>query len=183
MQKDKRRSDGEDNRRYFVAGRWAAVGRSRAGIDKPHWAKPGGDISNMDPELLVLLRHFGEVATGLLARYRPDIVEILRRFSFEDVFGLFHIFFSPKGATKLHRDPNDFICFVFPVEAEDNLQGGLEIGETSVCFQAKVGDATLLDSDELLHGSREYRGDPSKRIVGIFSIQKSYLRLRGVEYQ
>ena len=74
-------------------------------------------------------------------------------------------------------------CVVFRIVTENNFGGGLEIGGTSLCFGAKVGDATLLDSDELLHGSREYQGDPNERLVGVFSIQKSYLRLKGVKFQ
>jgi hypothetical protein len=183
FRKDSRRMASDDGRKYFIAGRWAAVGHSREGVDSAHWAKPGGDVSLLNPELLLLLKEFWEIASILVEKYRPEMHEMLRKFSFSDVFGLFHIFFAVGGAAKLHRDPNDFLCFVFPIEMESNSRGGLEIGGTSICFQAKVGDATLLDSDVLQHGVREYQGDPNERLVGIFSIQKSYLRLKGVQFQ
>lgn len=183
FRKDSRRMSSHDGRRYFIAGRWAAVGHSREGVDAAHWAKPGGDISQLNPELLQLLKEFWEIASLQVEKYRPEMREILQKFSFSDIFGLFHIFFAVGGTTKLHQDPNDFLCFVFPIEMESDVGGGLEIGGTSVCFQAKVGDATLLDSDVLQHGVREYQGDPHARLVGIFSIQKSYLRLKGVQFQ
>lgn len=183
LKEDARRLQSNNKRNYFTAGRRAAQGHSRAGIDPVHWARPGGDISKLDPELLLLLAEFSAMASNAVEKYRPEMSEILRRSFFSDIFGLFHIFFAVEGAVKLHRDPNDFISFIFPIEMESNAGGGLEIGGTSLCFQAKVGDATLVDSDLLLHGVRKYQGDPSARLVGVFAIQKSYLRLKGVPFE
>jgi hypothetical protein len=63
----------------------------------------------------------------------------------------------------------------------------LEIGGTGYAFNLREGDICIMDSSSLYHGSRDYDGmeDPSKanpadRVVGIFILWKSYLRLKEV---
>jgi hypothetical protein len=81
----------------------------------------------------------------------------------------------------MHTDPNDLISFLFLIQMDANCGGGLEIGGTGNCIDWKVGDAILLDSAGLMHGTRNYTGDTDNRLVGIFIIHKNYLRINGIE--
>jgi hypothetical protein len=67
------------------------------------------------------------------------------------------------------------------------LGGALEIAGTGHAFNLRSGDICIMDSSSLYHGSRDYKGveDPSTpnssdRVVGIFILWKSYLKLKGV---
>lgn len=179
--KDSRRLTDRSSRRYFIAGRWAAVGHTRPGVDMPHWAKPGGDICNFkDSRLLPLLLEFSEKASGLIKKYRPDVSDFLGHNSFNDVFGMFHLFFGLQGTVRFHRDPNDYISFAFPIRIEKNCGGGLILKDANVCFSNSVRDAVILDTDLLVHGNKEYNGAFESRQVGVFVVQKTYLRLKGI---
>jgi len=59
-------------------------------------------------------------------------------------------------------------------------QRGLEIGGSPWCFSSQPGDAVLFDSNFLSHGAPESKGDRAKRLVGVFVVQWSYLRLHGL---
>jgi len=182
LKKDSRRSAEESVafRRYFVAGKWCAVGHSRPGVDTDFWAKPVGDISCFDsPKLMENLQYFAEKASSSLFRYRPDIFSIVQG-KYPPIFGPFNIFFAMRGTVRMHRDPNDVVSFIFPLQVEANSKGGLEIGGTSLCFSSGPGDAILLDSALLLHGIPIYEGNPQDRLVGVFAIQKDFLRLHGI---
>lgn len=140
--KDSHRLTDRSSRRYFIAGRWAAVGHTRPGVDMLHWAKPGGDICRL--------------------------------------FGMFHLFFGLQGTVRFHRDPNDYISFAFPIQIEKNCGGGLILKDANVCFSNSVRDAVILDTDLLVHGNKEYNGAFESRQVGVFVVQKTYLRLKGI---
>jgi hypothetical protein len=67
------------------------------------------------------------------------------------------------------------------------LGGALEIAGSGHAFNLRAGDICIMDSSSLYHGSRDYEGveDPSTpnssdRVVGIFILWKSYLKLKGV---
>lgn len=167
-------------RQYFIAGKWCAVGHFREGIDCAHWAKPVGVISEFgNLRLRELLAVFSCQATLLLRRYRPEIFALTE--GLEEIFGAFHLFFAMRGVVRQHTDRNDVISFAFPIRSEWGAKGGLEIGGTSRCFSSKPGDAILMDSHVLSHGIPEYTANPSGRIVGVFSIQRTYLLLHGIK--
>lgn len=179
--KDLRRASEESSgcRSYFTAGKWCAVGHAREGIDSTYWAKPVGNIATFpNLRLIELLSQFASKASVLLNRYRPDISCLTQ--DLDNVFGQFHLFFAIRGIVRQHTDPNDAISFVFPLHAEPESKGGLEIGGTSICFSSQPGDAILFDSDVLSHGIPSYVAGPSERMVGIFVVQKTYLRIFGI---
>lgn len=82
----------------------------------------------------------------------------------------------------MHRDRNDWLSFLFLIETEPDVGGELEIGGSSLALAWQVGDVVVLDSSKLFHGARNYMGDPKKRKVGIFIIQKSFLKINGVSF-
>jgi len=168
------------SRSYFIAGKWCAVGHARPGVDGAHWAKPVGDLLVFPQQDMVeCLQYFARVASENLERYQPEIFHGVHGL-YESIFGAFHIFFGLRGIVRQHVDRNDAISFIFPIQMEEGSKGGLEIGGSGLCCASKPGDAVLFDSDLLSHGVPEYLANPSERIVGVFAIQKNYLRLHGL---
>ena len=117
-------------------------------------------------------------ASQYLRRKRLECIWILLP---DDIFGDFHLFIAARGKAKMHKDRNDYLAFLFLVSAKTGQGGGLEIGGTGHSFEWKVGDAILLDSADLFHGTRQYLGDSEERVVGIFIIHKNYLIINGIE--
>jgi hypothetical protein len=166
-------------RKYFIAGKWTEQGHCRPGIDQVYWAKPGGDLSNFQsPELLPLIQEIGTIASDILCNYRPELVLPMLQAGYSSVFNLFHLFLAPLGTTKPHRDPNDYIAFIFPMKMDDDAQGGFSL--PFIRFKLNVGDCILFDSDLLDHGVLEYIGEQDDRHVGVLLIHKTFMRIHQV---
>ena len=157
--------------------RWTAQGHSATG-DPIHPAGRAGKDAASRAFLRELMAPLAEVASDLLRKYRPSVVEILP--PGPDDFGIFPLFMCPAGLSKLHRDKNDMISFLFLIRAEKGKKGGLELGGLELGLKWEVGDVIIIDSQTLPHGSRDYGGDSKERMVGLFIIHKSMLRVRGV---
>jgi len=140
-----------------------------------------GDIFQFPNQLLMeSLAEISSIATSLLKRYRPDIYSGVSGI-YKDIFGPFNLFFGVRGTVCQHTDFNDVISVIFPIRTVYQAKGGLEIGGSSLCFNSQPGDVILLDSDLLSHGVPQFDADPIHRMVGIFIIQKSFLRLHGLK--
>ena len=90
----------------------------------------------------------------------------------------------------MHYDRNDFISVLVMIHLDDDQRGGLEIGGIDLAFNLKIGDVLILDTDQLCHGTEEGYDDSledvlsvsaTDRLVGLFIIHRSYLRLFGVD--
>ena len=136
-----------------------------------------------------MLQSISKTACDLLYRYRPSIYRYLNVPNYvapKRVFNLFHFFMAPLGVTSMHRDVNDFITFLFIIHCEEGGKGGLEVGGADALFKADIGDAILMDADVLFHASRDYspvQEDIDDRMVGIFVVHKTFLRLLGLSNQ
>ena len=86
-----------------------------------------------------------------------------------------------QGSSKFHRDPNDYLSFLFPIQVEEGKKGALELGGLDAAFKWKVGDAILLDSRLVEHGIRDYEGNPENRWIGIFLLQHPFLKAKGLK--
>mmetsp|Transcript_9978 Transcript_9978/g.13444 ORF Transcript_9978/g.13444 Transcript_9978/m.13444 type:complete len:220 (+) Transcript_9978:385-1044(+) len=162
---------------YYTSGWWVQLGHCNPKRDVPHIAGKGGK-AGVSPILNEQLICLGEQASKLLEKYRPDITSVLKEGpNFLREYGWFHLFMSPVGVSILHQDPNDFVSFIFVIQSELGALGGLEIGDLDLVFTWKVGDAVILDSNVLYHGSRDYLGYSEGRLVGIFLIHRTYLLL------
>ena len=67
------------------------------------------------------------------------------------------------------------------MNAEQNAEGGLEfsVGEDSVLFSWRVGDAVMFDAGDIPHRTREC-SQQANRMVGTLMIRKSMLSFYGV---
>jgi len=167
----------------FTAGRRNMQGHFRP-EDPSCWAhslKLPQSFTNS--ETFSVLQEVANTATHVLRKYFPDSASFIDNEKYlpsERIFGLFHLFMATTGVTSFHRDRNDYATFHFILESPPNSKGGLEIGGANLCFKGDVGDALLFDADELYHAPRDYKGDPDDRMVGVFIIHKTFLRLLGV---
>lgn len=118
-------------------------------------------------------------ASQMLCCWRPELVDTLEKVPQEErPFGLFHLFMTPEGASKMHNDRGDLIALLVLLSKDPSSSGGaLEIGGTSYAVDWQIGEAILLDSAQLYHGSRDYCGNLGQRLVGIFIIHNAFLKL------
>jgi len=168
---------------FFITGRWCAQGRFRWKKDKTYLAGIAGklDVPNGYPEINEFVQSWGETASLLLRRKRPDLCAALDALPVEEKkFGDFPLFMAARGAAKMHKDLNDVVSVLVLIKSTPNCGGGLEIGGANMYLDWDVGDAIILDSSELVHGTREYLGNIQDRIVGIFILHKAMLRIHNV---
>jgi len=129
------------------------------------------------------LANLATVASLALQAHFPKLAEAIQTLPIEKrndfVFGSFHLFMSPCGVSKLHKDVKDAISFLFVIRMEEGKGGQLEIGGSGKCVDWNVGDAILFKSSKYFHGSRLYTGDPPQRLIGIFIIHQEFLRIHG----
>ena len=188
----KRKEDKRGDRPETIMGVWPARGHCNPG-DPTYPAGFGGKYEDklQYPILTPVLERLGEKATLLVKEKRPDIYNLLKgENQLCSNFGLFHLFLSPLGFSLFHKDSFDYVAFIFGVHVNPNSTGGaLEIGGSKRAFNIRVGDVLMLDSDALWHGSRDYQGDEDPffpheddRMVGIFVLHRTFLKLRGVEW-
>jgi len=167
----------------FITGRWCAQGHFRPDIDKTYLAGKAGKLDGPDgfPEINKFVRQWGVDASLLLRKFRPDLVPALDQLPEEEkIFGDFPLFMAARGMAKMHTDINDVVSVLFVMKSEPNCGGGLEIGGSDLVFEWEVGDIIILDSADLVHGTRDYLGSIDSRIVGIFILHKSMLRISGI---
>lgn len=170
-------------RSYFLAGRWTAQAHDRPGVDSIYWAGSGGSINNFESECtLPFLEKLAAKASSKLCRFCPELCSKLDSVPYRDVFGYFHLFMGTAGGSKMHCDRNDLISFLFMIDRSPGPSGGFELGGTDVVFKFDVGDAIILDSCAFPHGSRGDVFSMSNRLVGIFVIHKSMMRILGFNF-
>lgn len=165
---------------FFITGKWIMQGNAVPGA-KIH---PAGKAGKRAPEICArthtFLLPFAERTAAVLRKRRPDIVGILDALPPKArSIGDFPLFMAVQGVARMHKDTNDLVSVLFLIKSEGK-GGELEIGGTRTCFDWKVGDAIILDSSKLYHGTREFTGKPLDRIVGLFIIHKSILRVCGL---
>jgi len=169
---------------FFITGRWCAQGHFRPDIDKTYLAGRAGklDVPEGFPEINEFVRQWGVTASALLRKFRPDLVPALDLLpEAEKIFGDFPLFMAAKGVAKMHTDINDVVSVLFVMKSEADCGGGLEIGGSNLVFDWEVGDVIILDSADLVHGTRDYLEDINSRIVGIFILHKSMLHISNIE--
>lgn len=170
---------------FFISGKWTVQGHARPGKDRLYLAgkagkRPAIQCCQVHTSLLPL----AERAAALLQKHRPDLMHILESLPEEacTVF-FFPLFMATLGVANIHKDQNDLISFLFLIKS-DGKGGELEIAGTGKCFSWQVGDAIILDSSALAHGTCDFFGDcPEDRMVGLFIVHKIVLRLCSVAYQ
>jgi len=169
------------NKNFFITGNWTEQGHAGPGDSVFPAGKAGKKEAETGIGLNIFLQSYAVVASNLLRKLRPDVVALLADLKTPSQFDLFHLFMSPEGTAKMHKDRNDLVAFLFLIDTDENCGGGLEIGGTDYCFNWRVGDAIILDSWALAHGTRKYLGEKKNRLLGIFVIQKPYLRVHSIE--
>ena len=80
----------------------------------------------------------------------------------------------------MHRDMNDYVSVLVHLSTTPNCGGGLEIGGSKICLNWDVGDVIILDSSKLVHGTQCFVGDLNDRIVGLWIVHKTILRLYSI---
>jgi hypothetical protein len=183
---ERRSDDKRGDRRHLYTGHW-----KHRFFDLTYPAGKAGkiEIKMETPILKKMLEMLGLKATQLLILKRPDVyIPLLDHgFALQD-FGAFHLFMCPAGCSYMHVDKNDFVAFVFLIYIEEKAGGeGLHIGGCGVNFNLRIGDAVLLDSDVLWHGSETYEGEENiaditkhDRLVGLFIIHRKYMGMKGM---
>ena len=173
------RDDARGVRETTITGMWAEQGHSTP-VYPLHPAGVGGKSEECMETLNILLRKLAKILEPIIERKRPDVYEVLREHGLLDLgIGMFHLFMSPIGSCRMHKDKNDFLSVVVGITTPA-AGGALEIGGSGYCFNIRCGDILILDSDSLYHGSRHYSGTPEERVVGIFILHRSVLRLKNV---
>jgi hypothetical protein len=181
------KSDKRGYRRFLYSGFWNAQGQK-----KIYGAGKAGklELDTQTPILRSILKRLGEKATELVLLKRPDVyISMKEAGKLDNEFGIFHMFMSPAGGAGMHKDNNDYISCIFKIHQEqDTKGGGLEIGGAKICFNLKVGDVVIMDSDSLWHGTRGYQGNEvveisskTDRLMGIFLIHRTFAGILGVE--
>lgn len=167
---------------FFITGRWHQQGHTRPGIDKTYPAGKAGKapLDNRQP-VESILDDLTRRACDLLAQYRPDIVELLGDIENDPDFsyGFFHLFMAARGLARLHKDQNDIVSLMFLIQSPGS-GGELEIGGTGTAIGWQVGDVVIMDTADITHGTRDFFGEDSGRIVGLFIIHKPFLRLKDI---
>ena len=107
---------------------------------------------------------------------RPCVeLELLR--DVQATFSHFPLFMCVQGETQMHTNPNDFVSVLFPINLPQNCGGGLELPALQKVVNWKIGDACVINSADITHGSRNYCGEIGDRLICLFILQKSYLKL------
>jgi len=162
---------------FFINGRWTQRGHARYGVDGSYPAGRAGKSDNeANRRVIDLLQPLAVIASQLLQKYRGDIAEVVG--DMDNPYGLFHLFMTPRGVSKMHRDRNDFISFMFLIQSPGE-GGELEIGGTKHAVAWEVGDAVIMDTSTVYHGSRAFEGDENGRLVGLFIVHKPFCSIHG----
>lgn len=172
---------------FIITGKWAQQGHGRPGIDHSYTAGKAGNFvatssqyTNFNDPMVEAGKHL----TSVLNTHRPDLKQALDELpDSEKIFGTFPLFMAAKGAAGMHSDSNDLVSFLILLSTSENCGGGLEIGGSGCVFNWKIGDGIILDSALLPHGTCNYIGDLSERIVGIWIIHKRLLRLYNISFE
>jgi len=182
-QKDPNRGD----KPFYIVGDWTARGHNRFGLDTTFAAGLAGKLERSTGMGLsqFLVPYASKASKALryaLGKRAPDLLSTLDELAATatNLYGDFHLFMCPEGAANMHQDKNDWLSFLFLIETEPDKGGELEIGGSARALAWQVGDAVVLDSSQLYHGVRHYRGDPNKRKVGIFIIQRDFLKKNNI---
>jgi hypothetical protein len=179
----KRAKKKQGGKSYIITGEWNALGHCRPNIDPIYPAGKAGklEVKRGSQTLLNKLSPFAQKASVCVRKHRPDVDHLVGDLTFP--FDRYHLFMCTKGGSGFHRDPNDIYAFIFVIECDDSAsdRGMLEIGGVGVGFKFGVGDAIMVDSKALEHGTVGYLN--KGRMVGIFIVHRSFLYLHGVDKQ
>lgn len=88
---------------------------------------------------------------------------------------------AAKGSLYSHTDLNDYISLIFVIKKVGE-GGALDLVETDVMLEFEVGNAVILDSSQVVHGSRAFAGLPEDRLIGIFIIHKPMLKVLALDF-
>lgn len=165
---------------FFITGMWTEQGHCNPG-DPIHPARLAGKRPEETTQRThAFLQPFAERACTATRKHRNDLLPVLNELPQSvRVFQDFPLFMAAEGMARMHKDENDFVSFLFLMKSEGE-GGELEIGGARTCFDWKVGDAILLDSALLYHATRKFQGRTKDRVVGLFIIHKSLLRVCGI---
>jgi hypothetical protein len=166
---------------FLITGVWTAQGQVSYGKGKSYAAGVAGKLVASDPALKSFndpMADWGCRLFALLERFRPDVVSLLSQLPPEEKpIGGFPLFMATRGIALMHRDRNDYLSILVLLKTTLNCGGGLEIGGSDTCINWDIGDLIILDSAKLMHGTQVYYGDLNERIVGIWIVHKSMLRM------
>jgi len=163
---------------FYINGLWTQQGHTQPGIDCSHPAgEAGRAASEGKPDAVRdLLQPLAARATLFLQRFRADIAGLVGDMG--NPYGSFHLYMASRGVSNMHRDENDLISFMFLIQSPGK-GGQLEMGGTKHAIAWEIGDAILMDTSSVYHGSRAFEGDENERLVGLFIIQKTFCHLHG----
>jgi hypothetical protein len=166
---------------FFITGFWTEQGHCRPKEDVLHRAgKAGKRPASIRDPLHTMLQPYGEKAAACLRRYRPDLFPLLDSLPKEvAIFSLFPLFMATLGVAQPHLDRNDLIAVLMLVKSVGR-GGALELIGLDSQLSWQVGDAIVLDSAKLVHGTRPFSGKAEDRIVGLFIVHKTVLRICGL---
>ena len=168
---------------FYFARNWTARGH---GVSGGEVFQAGGKVNSnalyeerkeVEDILLDLCPHVCQ----LLKKYRPDITNLFQNYTENDpdfLFGYFHLFMAAQGLSTMHKDSNDLISFMFVIKQKEEAGGELEVGGTNKAIAWEVGDGIFMDTADLFHGSRQFEGPEEERLVGLFIIQKPFMRVK-----
>jgi len=170
---------------FYITGDWTAQGHSRPGVDRVYPAGVAGKLEDKTGEgLSNFLSPYAIKASAALRKglkgFKPEILQDLDEMQDHNRFGDFHLFMSAVGVAKMHKDPNDYVSLLFMIQSELGQGGDLELGGADTSLAWDVGDAIILDSSKVYHGTREYNGLGEDRLVGIFIVHKNFMRIHDV---
>jgi hypothetical protein len=163
-----------------ITGEWDELGHCNP-LKKKHKVHPAGKAGKLEFKegttvLLDALKPLAAKASDCLRKYRPDVEEVIGPLTFP--FDRYHLFMCSEGGSGFHRDPKDYVSFIFVIECSGK-RGILELGGLGDAFKFSVGDAILLDSRALEHGTIGEIEEGRK--VGLFIVHRTFLYLLGVE--
>ena len=119
------RKDKRGKRAQVYYGQWHAQGHTRAEVDSPHPAGKFRSLEEMSPEVMERLKCLGKKVTSLVKRWRPDVyLPAEEEGLLVSNFGMFPLFMSALGSSKLHFDENDFIAVLFLIHLKEGVKGG-----------------------------------------------------------
>jgi len=166
-------------KKFFILGKWCQRGHHTPGIDRLYPAGAASHLPEPDVQRITgQLSNYASVASTFLQRFIPQYHELVTQLPADArPFADFPLFMAVKGVARMHRDGNDLVAFLFLIKS-DGDGGELELGHTGKCLHWQVGDAVLLESSKLWHGTRSFTG--GDRVVGIFIIHRVVLKLFGL---
>ena len=100
---------------YLITGEWNMQGHCLPFEHKIYTAGKAGKMEEKigSTKLLDSLTPFAQKASECLTKHRPEVAAVIGNLSFQ--LGKFHLFMYPQGGSGFHRDPNDYISFVFVI--------------------------------------------------------------------